>query len=269
MRKYRHKQITYFDGIALGAFLATLAFLIIFWAIDLLPPKSDAWVGFMGNMIVAAFSIGAAYIALTGNRTQIKQTNDLEDERRNNALVAARAVLPAILSEMAAVARNNLKLRFQTGHSPIGFSVPNPTAFQRLPETIIPDLKGCIEHADCVSQDRLANILRHFQVQQVRENDAGVGAIAPHLSTLTLDVHHAISDAIGWAVVYGLISDAFAYARGAAPAIPACINPDHVRGAFAVAGITVEIYPNLIQILEERILHGRLERQWSMDNWNA
>lgn len=262
MRRHRLKQVTFFDGIALGAFLATFAFLLAFCFIDLLPPKSDAWVGFLGNMVVAAFSLGAAYLALGGNRLQILQTNDIEDERRENALIAARAVLPALLSEMSAVARNNLLLRFQPGHGAIGSAVVHPTAFMRLPESIIPDFKQCIEYADRGSQERLANILRHFQVQQVRENDAGIGVIAPNHGPLTLDEHTAISDALGWAVLHGLVSDAFGYARGSDERIPLSANPSNVRSAFVVAGLSVDNYPLLMQILEDRILTNRLERRW-------
>ncbi|MEP9399779.1 hypothetical protein ABLE86_20755 [Mesorhizobium sp. KR2-14] len=261
MRKYRLKQITFLDGFALGAFCAAEVFLVVFMMLDW-PLKSDAWVGFVGSIVVAGFSIGAAYIALRGNRTQISQTNDIEDERRHNKLVAARAILPAILSELSIVARNNLMLRFHPGHTPVGFHVPHPTAFQALPDSIIPDLKECIEHADSVSQDRLANILKHFQVQQARQAAVGIGVILPHITGLTAATHDAISDAIGWAVVYGLVGEAFSYARGTANSIPPRIDPETVRGAFTLAGVVTGMYPNVDQLLELRIAGDRLERQW-------
>ncbi|MBM3089266.1 hypothetical protein GFB56_00330 [Ensifer sp. T173] len=262
MRKYRLKQITFLDGFALGVFCATEVFLVVFMQLDL-GIKNDAWVGFVGTMVVAGFSIGAAYIALRGNRLQISQANDIEDERRHNALIAARAVLPAILAEMSLVARNNLMLRFQPGHAPLGFHAPPPTAFQPLPETAIPGLKECIEHADEVSQDRLANILRHFQVQQSRLQHVGVAVLQPNVTQMTVDLHQAISDAIGWAVIYALISEAFAFARGSSVAIPANLNPDSVQSAFAAAGVVPAMYPLLEQVLQVRIDGNRLEREWS------
>lgn len=261
MRKYRLKQITFIDGFALGAFCATEIFIVAFMVLDL-SLKHEAWVGFFGNMIVAGFSIGAAFIALRGNRLQILQSNDIEDERKRSSLVAARAVLPAILAEMSLVARNNLMLRFQPGHAPVGFSAPPATVFQPLPESVIPGLKECIEHADEIAQDRLANILRHFQVQQAREQHVGVAVIQPHATQMTLDLHHAISDAIGWAVIYALISEAFAFARGSSATIPAALNPDNVHGAFAAAGIVSAMYPLLQQVLLTRINENRLEREW-------
>lgn len=261
LRKYRLKQITFLDGFALGAFCAAEVFLVVFMILDW-PLKHDAWVGFLGNIVVAGFSIGAAYIALRANRLQIRQTNDIEDERRHNKLVAARAVLPAILSELSIVARNNLMLRFHPGHTPVGFHVPTPTAFQPLPDSIIPGLKECIEHADSVAQDRPANILKHFQVQQARQSGVGIGVILPHAAGFTATTHDAISDAIGWAAVYGLVGEAFSYARGTATSIPSRIDPESVRSAFASAGVVTGMYPNVDQLMERRIAEDRLERQW-------
>ncbi len=262
MRKYRLKQVTYWDGLALGAFLATELFLFIFWAIDLLPPKSDAWVGFIGNITVASFSLFAAFFALRGNRVQISQTNDIEDERRQNALIAARAILPAILSEMSAVARNNLQLRFRPGDGVIGDASPHATNFKRLPDAILPDLKQCIEFADKRSQERLANILRHFQVQQAKEMDAGIGVIYPHIGPATYAETQAISDAIGWAVIHGLVGEAFAFARGGPDPIPSALNPESVLSAFIIADLLVENYPSLERTLKVRISDNRLERNW-------
>ncbi len=261
MRHYRLKQITYFDGVALGMFIATLGFLILFAMLDF-PMENSAWIGMLGSFVVALFSIAAAFLALRGNRLQIIQSNDIENERRYNKLVAARAVLPAILSELSNVARNNLMLRFHPGHTPIGFHTPAPTAFQPLPDSIIPGLKECIEHADGVSQERLANILKHFQVQQARQSNVGVGTIHPYVTGFTATTHDAIFDAIGWAVVYGLVGEAFSYARGTEASIPPRLSPDSVQGALASAGVVTGMYPNLDAILLHHITENRLERQW-------
>lgn len=131
-----------------------------------------------------------------------------------------------------------------------------------MPNSIIPDLKECIEHADGVSQDRLANILKHFQVQQARQSGVAIGAILPHVNGFTATTHDAISDVIGWAVVYGLVGEAFAYARGTTTSIPPRVDPETVRGAFASAGVVTGMYPNVDHLLELRIADNRLERQW-------
>jgi hypothetical protein len=261
VRKFRLKQITYLDGFAAGAFWTTLVFLIVFMILDF-PISEPAWIGMLGSFIVALFTIGAAFFALKGNRLQIMQTNDIEDERGRNSLVAAKAVLPAILSEISTVASNNLRLRFQAAHTSSGFGLSPATVFQPLPENIIPGLKECIEHADEVSQDRLANILRYFQVLQARRHFADICLIPTQTTALTPDTHNAISDAIGWATVYALVSEAFPFARGALSPIPSALNPDRVRGAFLSAGIMLDNYPNLQTILEDRIAANRLERSW-------
>lgn len=266
MRKFRISQISFLDGFALGAFCATELFLIVFMVIDLRLVDED-WIGFVGNMVVAGLSILAAYIALRGNRLQLQQANDIEDERGRKSLAAARAVLPAILSQLSSVATNNIKLRFKSDEDDVMSDETDtqdraPLAFMHLPENIVPGLKECIQHADDISQDRLANILRHFQVQQAREFDAGIGVIEAYAEKLTMKQHKAISDAIGWAVVHRLISEAFSYSRGTAEFIPPKIRPDGVRTAFSQAGIVLEMYPLLQDILEKRIQSGRLERDW-------
>lgn len=265
MRKHRLKQITFFDGFALGAFCASEIFLIVFMIIDT-PLENEAWVGFVGNMVVAGFSIGAAYIALRGNRLQISQTNDIEDERREDSLIAARAVLPAVLSQICSVASNNLRLRFPPDTAPLGSDLVPATVFQRLPDDVIPPLKECIQHADGTSQERLANILRHFQVLTARSR-SNQSIIEPTLgpTTTTLELQSAFSDAIGWATVYALAEDAFGFARGSKPSIPATLDPARVRSAFLLAGIMLENYPNLEAILNNRIANGRIETNWQDD----
>jgi hypothetical protein len=60
MRHLRLKRLSYLDGIALGLFLAAAAFLILFMLIDW--KIGEAWIGVAGNMLVAIFSVGAAFL---------------------------------------------------------------------------------------------------------------------------------------------------------------------------------------------------------------
>src|SRR5690606_10073919 len=104
-------QRNYVDGLALGAFAATLVFLIIFMLIDLRLGNDD-WISFFGNILVALFSIGAALLALQGVRIQTQKADEIEQQRRERSLSAARAVLPAVLSELCSVSLNNMRLHF-------------------------------------------------------------------------------------------------------------------------------------------------------------
>ncbi|MBK3745872.1 hypothetical protein G3A39_42745 [Paraburkholderia aspalathi] len=263
MRKYRIKQITYFDGFAAGMFFASIVFLIVFMILDF-PITGSAWVAFFGSIIVSIFSITAAFLALRGNRLQIKQTNDIEDERRRNSLIASKAVLPAILSQICSLASNNLRLHFPPVAAPIGGNLAPAITYQPLPDDLIPAFKECIEYADCTSQERLANILRHIQVAQARRkvpNDY-IMQQSVGLAPLTLELHTAISESIGWAVIYALTEDAFAFARGSDNPIPAAIKPERVRGAFIQSSIPLETFPNLVHTLKLRSDGGRLEIDW-------
>ncbi|RVI52154.1 hypothetical protein [Sinorhizobium meliloti] len=262
MNRPKDKRLNYLDGFAAGAFISTLVFLITFMFIDF-HLKDDDWVSFFGNLVVALFSIGAALFALEGNRAQMRQASEIEEDRRQRSLAAARAVLPAILSELCLIAMNNMRLRFAEGHLPIGYELPPATAFQTVPDHIIQVLKEVIQNSDPLSQERLSNILRHFQVFQARRTGAEAAIIEPHVDALTLPVYSAISEVIGWAVIYAMTSSAFGFARGIQATIPRSIEPSDVRSAFFSAGVVLESYPNLEQILATRTAEGRLELNWA------
>jgi hypothetical protein len=261
MLKSRRRNLSYLDGVAFGAFISTVVFLAAFMFIDF-HLDDDDWVGFFGNIVVALFSIGAALFALQGSKAQIHQGYELEENRRQRSLAAARALLPAILSDLCLVATNNMRLRFQEGHQPIGYELPPATTFQSIPEQAIPVFKEVIQNADPISQERLSNILRHCQVYQARRTGTEADVIWPNDNALTLPLYSAISEVIGWAAVYAMCSNAFGFARGIETAIPATIVEADVRSAFFSAGIVLELYPNLQQILDLRASEGRLEINW-------
>ncbi|TDW20162.1 hypothetical protein EV128_12790 [Rhizobium azibense] len=261
MKRGSQKRVSYLEGVALGAFLSTLLFLVAFMFIDF-HLKDDDWVSFFGNVVVALFSIGAVLFALQGNKAQLQQAVDLEEERRLRSLAAARSMLPAVLSEICRVAQNNLRLRFVGGNPPIGFELPPATAFQTLPQGAIPVLKEVIQNADLSIQNRLSNILRHFQVFEARRTNTEATIIQPHVTALALPDYNAISEALGWAAVHAIAESAFSFARGTAQSIPSSISGEDVRRAFFTAGVIIENYPNLEQILETRVEAGRLELRW-------
>ncbi|RAX43470.1 hypothetical protein [Rhizobium tropici] len=262
MSKPTDRRISYMDGVALGAFISTLVFLVAFTMIDF-HLKDDDWVSFFGNIVVALFSIGAALFALQGNKAQIRQAYEIEEERRQRSLAAARAVLPAILSELCLIALNNMRLRFAEGHQPVGYELPPAVVFQTVPDHCISVLKEVIENADLISQERLSNLLRHFQVFQARRTGTEAAIILPHVAELSLPAYSAISEVIGWAVVYAMTTSAFGFARGTQAAIPSAVEVPEVRNAFFSAGVVLEIYPNLEQILALRAEEGRLELNWA------
>jgi len=257
----RQKQVSYLEGVALGLFLATLAFLFAFMLIDF-NLANDDWVSFFGSIVVALFSIGAAFLALQGNKAQIQQAADLEEEWRLRSLAAARAMLPAVLSEICQVAQNNLRLLFVPGYGPTGYGLPAATAFQPLPQGVIPVVKEVVQYADTLTQDRLSNILRHFQVFEARRSGTEVALLEPLVTEGPLGTHNAISEALGWAAVYAIAESAFNFARGTSSSIPPSINAADVRRAFISAGIVLESYPLLEQRLEARAREGRLELRW-------
>ncbi|WP_313591220.1 hypothetical protein [Agrobacterium cavarae] len=266
MRKSRLNELTALRRFVDGAFFATLVFLTLFMVIDF-KVKDETWVNVFGSFVVAAFTIAAAWVALRGNRIQITQNEDLENSRRINSLIAAKAVLPSILSELNSIAQNNLLLNFPQNKAPKGNPVRKPTELLRVPESVLPALKECIQYSDPVSQERLANILRHFQVYDARHKRSSTSFLTPHYAGNPPKPNYnemtAISSAIGWAVIHALISDAYDFARGSKYPIPATVTPDRVKGAFLTVGVMLENYPALETALNGRINRGKLEQDWS------
>ena len=267
----------YIDGIAFGVFLTAIAFLVLFLFIDI-GLTSESRIGFLGNIFVAIFSLAAALIALGGIQSQISHaskieaerrlhTDNIEEERRHNSLTAAKAFLPSMLSTLSSIAINNLRLDFGPGPTIIGNQLPVAEAYIPLPTDIIPAFKECIQHAEQPSQQRLSNILSHFQVSDARQTSLTTETIQENiqLNETNMDTHNAIKLTIGWAVVHALVNEAFHYARSGKVEIPPAVDPANVRSAFVQAQIYLENYPNVEAILQDRIDGNRLEHDWDQN----
>jgi hypothetical protein len=244
--------LSYLDGIALGLFLAAAAFLILFMLIDW--KIGEAWIGVAGNMLVAIFSVGAAFLALRGTRIQVQHANDIEEERREDMLAAARAMLPGALSTICGTAKANLRGGFMQGDL---FGSKDTEEFPRsLPESVFQILKDCIQYADPITRRRLASLLSTYQIVTSRNPPSQT---VKALRTGAIQDHNLISRAIGWALIYALAEHGFEFARGKAKTIPAAMSPDRVRSAFFLAGVPIENYELLEKLLEERIAGNRVE----------
>ncbi len=248
---HRVMQIGFGNGFVAGAIFSILVCMLIFVVIDF-NLESDAIISIIGSLSISIFSLTAAWIALRGNRAQILIAQDLEIERRASDLKSAKAILPATLSEVCRIARNNIRARFiGANHAEI---------YQPLSQALITQISETLRYADPQSSELLANIIRHIQVMDARRGEFDDARLTPD-GELTASSLRAISDAIGWATIYALSESAFPYARGACATVSR-INTDRVRSAFLFAGIHLENYEHLSRALERRIAAGSIETDW-------
>lgn len=262
---HRLLQLKFCNGFIFGALVSLIFCFTLFTFLDF-HLSVDAWISIFGSFLIAAFSISAALIALRGNRIQIDALRDIEEFRRENALAAAKAILPATLSEICRISQANMKLRFHASDLSINLNVIDSeeiqtNEFELLPENLIFQLKECILHADQISRNHLSEILRNFQVLQARRITGDKYVLEVNDDKLSLDNHSAISEVIGWATVYALTENIFEYARGVADVVPK-MDPSRVEKAFLIGGIALENYPLLHNLLTSRIKEGRIENNW-------
>ena len=246
-----------------GAVCATLICLVFFAASDFVDDDA-AWVGVFGSLLVAIITLIAARVALAGNRLQLAQVYDLEEERRSNLLVAGKAMLTGTLSDMMEITTNNMQLDFEEVLV-IGSKKPFATEFIQLPDQYILSIKECIQHADPISQRRLADIISNFQMLESRERTLNKGKLSPTDVTRKLSYAKqlAIDDAIHWAVTHALIEDTLQFARGASENVSTQVPVERVKAAFLRAHVILGEYQPLLATIDNRAAHGRLFINWT------
>jgi hypothetical protein len=254
MKQVGSRGRSHLDGLALGAFLATIVWLIVHMLFEF-GLSDENRLDFIGTIVVAGFSLGAALIALRGVRSQIATTQQIELERRERALFASKAIFAAELAPLFEVAINNIRLHFENVALAVGDPLPPPAGLKIMPPGITGIFKQVIENADPISQDRLANILKHCQVYQARDGMSRHHVIKAFNERMTLDTHNAMSSAIGWAVIHAMISDAIRYARGVDDSVASSVSEKDIRSAFTQSEVFLEAYPTLDKIIQTRAVN--------------
>jgi len=250
----------FIDGIALGAFLTLLAFLIcaLLFYFRLFGNSFDIYAQ---TLITALATAATGYLAVRGIREQIQENIEAEKQRRYESLRAARATLPIALSDVIRISRKMQKAIFSGKLASVErdfASLNSPNLFETLTK--------CIQYSDQQSGDRLSQLIRYIQVLQARyEEKYFKGAIPPHEMNWFLVGTNRIDYAIGWAVLDAICTSAFGYARGSKSQIPDRIELKAVYGAFITAQIMPEDYPRLVETIESRWKSRRLEMKFDND----
>ncbi|MBN9068359.1 MAG: hypothetical protein J0H60_18400 [Rhizobiales bacterium] len=249
---------TFIDGLALGVFITLLVLfsLAITFNLHIFGNNSD---NYIQTILTSLAAIGAAYLALQGIQNQIQQNFEIEDKRRRNSLLAARASLPLTLSALVRISRSVLRAIMD------GQSLSPKELVDSIEDPhVLASLTRCIEFADGETGERLSQIMRYIQLVRARfDQKYFIGIYLKNETSWNIVNHNRTSYIIDWTILIALCNCTFRFARGSEPTVQNSLELNDVINAINTSGVFLEEYPLLEQVIQERSASGRLERDFS------
>lgn len=184
--------------------------------------------------------VGAGW-TVRGLRAQIRQTDQLAENRRSREELAARAVLPLALSDMSGYARDCIQLLsiYVTGEKPV---VPADLEIPRTSPDSVGTFRDCARFADPKVATKIHALLSTVQVQQAR-----LRSLIRRSRGKRMSVEKGVDAMIDAAEVHAKNDDLFEYARGAdAVRSP----PGQLRTALRNSGIWEPEHPAHQRIIQ-------------------
>lgn len=238
----RYASFTSLNGVVLGFFLASEFFLVVFWFIDI-TKNDDAFRSYFNTILTIAATALAALIALFGVSHQIRDGRERDLRDRKAALVAANSLLPMALHDLIEVCDHNIRRNFYGSDL-----IPNLAQVEGVKtcrSETMEVLKASIQHADQHAQKRLSNVIRNYQVTLARTEQVSGKPLVSALEEEQWVDYERNYDAVSWASLKALISEAFPYARENSQPIPGRADADRVSDALGTAGLDFNLFPNL------------------------
>jgi len=158
-------------------------------------------------------------------------------------LFAANSLLPMALHDLVEVCDHNVRRNFDGSDL-----IPHMTQVENVKTCRVETLdvlKASIQHADRRAQMRLSNIIRNYQVTLARTEQVYGKPLVTVLEEEQWVDYERNNDAVSWASLKALVSEAFPYARENSQPIPAQANPNRVLDALGTAGLDFGLFPNL------------------------
>jgi len=177
------------------------------------------------SLVTGTAALFGATLAVFGVLTTIDNQNKLFSEQKRSSLRAAKATLPLTLRRLAHVTKIGAKLT-ATGELK-GKSIDTILAKLSVSNEVIRSLQSAIEFASEDDGEKLANLIRSYQVLNSRTE------------RLVTEKHGALKTdpdlAVQWAVLYRQIGDCYKYARGESEAISGQLSELELNSFFLVA----------------------------------
>jgi len=199
--------------------------------------------------------VGAITTVFFINR-QIRQANSQETERRRRSDFAARAMMPAALSELCqysqkcASALVPLIENAPTTQVSVSASIRD---FPAIPDDALLVLRECIEFGSEAVAENIADLIRKLQVQSSRLggevwlSESGNTIVPPILIDCVLDALE----------IYARSTSLFPYARREQDDPPSALNTDNFKSAAHNCGIWNGMgNPEIFSAIEHRFNRG-------------
>lgn len=217
------KSLTRFlKNFPLGIFLGTVTTLTFVWFWD--SNLSATIERNISSLFGAIVGLIAATLVVAGVLSNMANQNHLVDKQRRAKLSAAKAVLPLVLSQMAAVARRGAEISIAQNVAAV--TREGVAAELTMPKETITSLQSTIEQSDRQDGQRLANLIRYYQVAHSRTTQ--------HILENNFQHRTNLDFALDWAVLYRLVEDCFEFSRQEAPHIPDRLDRLELRVFFSV-----------------------------------
>lgn len=194
------------------------------------------WLYEYQTLITGLAAVYAAYFSVSAIYDQIRQAKEIEVDRKNAKLAAARAVLPLSLSTISDYASicaricHDMLLQCRNEHYPRDLPIPD---FPSVPDNAIGTIKELIEFVDESERPVFARLAGKIQVQSAR-----LRGLRQDVSRHTIINQNSIEDyAVDACEVYARCASLFDYARFESDSLPLCVASEDVMRAVHNVGI--------------------------------
>lgn len=188
-------------------------------------------------VVSAILSLAAAALTLTGVFANIGNQRETDRRNREKKLIAARALLPASLSQICSVCAAGIRLSAELGAGQNRHRADfHETSIHplRLPDGVIQVFRDIIELTeDRNISNRIAGILREYQVFFARwESEFSQSGRA--ILRVSSDVNERTA---AWAYLYALSASLFPYARNEEDTVNYDVTEREIWAALASSGV--------------------------------
>ncbi len=206
--------------------------------------------------ITGALALGAAIWTVTTIRTQIKQSNTQEIDRRHRRNRAARSMMPTALSALCDYSERSINIllplltKMQQKQA-----VETETASETptIPSDALSTLRECIEFGEDEIERNIAALIRRLQVQHSRLRGIPADLLSEEKTLLPENVIAYVLDAVE---VYARCSKLFAYARRETEVAPTELSEVDLVSAANNCNIWEDRNPEIFAAIKVRFDKG-------------
>jgi hypothetical protein len=195
----------------------------------------EFWLNRYQTLIGALVAVFAAFVGWSAVRSQMRQTERIEEEKLKRSNLAARGTMPLALNAISEYAEECIRIfeAHRVARSRSASSAPPPSGLPAFPESAIEPLRRTVEFSAYEQARRITDLLATAQVFLARTRD---GSWAAHPSSQLQD---RMLDAVD---LYSRASFLFEYARSGTMDRH-LVTAENIRSALHIHRIDLADWP--------------------------